>query len=97
MAGEGLLAQMIVDKYVDHLPVHRQLQRYERMGVHIAQSTSNDWFRDTLNQLTCCMKRTSARHWATGYLGADEMPVKVLDESKKGTTHKKALYWWRIP
>lgn len=51
MAGEGLLAQMVVDKYLDHLPIHRQLQRYERMGVTIAQSTSNDWFRMVLNHL----------------------------------------------
>jgi len=42
-AGEGLLAQILVDKYMDHLPLHRQLQRYQRAGVTIAQSTINDW------------------------------------------------------
>ena len=47
MAGEGLLTQMILDKYMDHLPIHRQLQRYKQMGVKIVQSTSNDWFRNT--------------------------------------------------
>jgi len=92
MAGEGLLAQMIVDKYVDHLPVHRQLQRYERMGVHIAQSTSNDWFRATLNQLSCLYEAHRRDTLATGYLGADETPIKVLDEDKKGTTHR-GFYW----
>ncbi len=92
MAGEGLLAQMIVDKYVDHLPVHRQLQRYERMGVHIAQSTSNDWFRATLNQLSCLYEAHKRQTLATGYLGADETPIKVLDEDKKGTTHR-GFYW----
>jgi transposase len=92
MAGEGLLAQMIVDKYVDHLPIHRQLQRYERMGVHIAQSTSNDWFRMTLNHLTCLYEAHKRQTLATGYLGADETPIKVLDEDKKGTTHR-GFYW----
>lgn len=29
MAGEGLLAQIITDKYIDHLPLHRQMQRFE--------------------------------------------------------------------
>jgi transposase len=43
MAGESLLAQMVVDKYLDHLPVNRQLQRFERLGVTIAQSTSEDF------------------------------------------------------
>ncbi|WP_366090444.1 transposase [Segetibacter sp.] len=31
---------MIVDKYVDHLPLHRQMQRFARVGVNIAQSTN---------------------------------------------------------
>ncbi len=51
MAGEGLLAQMVVDKYMDHLPVNRQLQRFERAGLTIAQSTSNDWMRNVLLSL----------------------------------------------
>lgn len=92
MAGEGLLAQMIVDKYVDHLPIHRQLQRYERMGVKIAQSTSNDWFRNTLSHLCSLYEAHKRLTLATGYLGADETPIKVLDEDKKGTTHR-GFYW----
>lgn len=38
--GAGLLAQIIIDKYVDHLPCYRQIKRYERTdGVKIAAST----------------------------------------------------------
>lgn len=92
MAGEGLLAQMIVDKYVDHLPIHRQLQRYERMGVHIAQSTSNDWFRITLHHLSSLYESHKRQTLAIGYLGADETPIKVLDDDKKGAAHK-GFYW----
>lgn len=92
MAGEGLLAQMIVDKYLDHLPIHRQLQRYERMGVKIAQSTSNDWFRMALNHLYALYQAHKRITLATSVLGADETPIKVLDEDKKGTTHR-GFYW----
>jgi transposase len=92
MAGEGLLAQMIVDKYLDHLPIHRQLQRYERMGVKIAQSTSNDWFRMVLNHLYALYEAHKRITLATAYLGADETPVRVMDEDKKGTTHR-GFYW----
>lgn len=92
MAGEGLLAQMVVDKYLDHLPIHRQLQRYERMGVKIAQSTSNDWFRMTLSHLNGLYEAHKRITLATAYLNADETPVKVLDEDKKGTTHR-GYYW----
>lgn len=31
--GPGLLAQIVIDKYTDHLPIHRQLQRFEREGI----------------------------------------------------------------
>ena len=92
MAGEGLLAQMIVDKYVDHLPVNRQLQRYERMGVRIAQSTSNDWFRVALNHLCSLYEVHKRITLTTAYLSADETPIKVLDEDKKGATHR-GYYW----
>lgn len=92
MAGEGLLAQMIVDKYLDHLPIHRQLQRYGRMGVTIAQSTSNDWFRMVLNHLHALYDAHKRVTLATSYLEADETPIKVLDEDKKGTTHR-GYYW----
>jgi len=92
MAGEGLLAQMIVDKYLDHLPIHRQLQRFERVGVKIAQSTSNDWFRMVLNHLHALYEAHKRITLATSYLGADETPIKVLDEAKKDTTHR-GYYW----
>jgi transposase len=92
MAGEGLLAQMIVDKYLDHLPIHRQLQRYERVGVKIAQSTSNDWVRTVLNHLHALYEAHKRCTLTTSYLGADETPIKVLDEDKKGTTHR-GFYW----
>ena len=92
MAGEGLLAQMIVDKYVDHLPIHRQLQRFERAGVKIAQSTSNDWVKAVLVQLYALYEAHKQLVLQSSYLHADETPLKVLDESKKGTTHQ-GYYW----
>jgi len=92
MAGEGLLAQMVVDKYVDHLPIHRQLQRFARMGVTIAQSTSNDWMRMTLNHLHGLYEVHKKMTLDTGYLSADETPIRVLDEDKKGSTHR-GYYW----
>lgn len=92
MAGEGLLAQMIVDKYLDHLPIHRQLQRYLRMGVTIAQSTSNDWFRMVLNHLHALYDAHKRVTLVTSYLGVDETPIRVMDEDKKGTTHR-GYYW----
>lgn len=92
MAGEGLLAQIIVDKYVDHLPLHRQLQRFQRAGITIAQSTINDWVKTVLNHVAALYEEHKRILLACGYLHADETPLKVLDENKKGTTHQ-GYYW----
>lgn len=92
MAGEGLLAQIIVDKYTDHLPLHRQLQRFSRAGVTIAQSTINDWVKAVLNQLCSLYEVHKQFVLASLYLHADETTIKVLDENKKGKTHL-GYYW----
>jgi transposase len=63
MAGEGLLAQIVVDKYTDHLPLHRQLQRFQRAGVTIAQSTINDWVKAVLTHLTALYEVHKNRYW----------------------------------
>jgi len=41
--GPGLLAQILVDKFVYHLPFYRQAQRYERLGMKIPSSSLNGW------------------------------------------------------
>lgn len=92
MAGEGLLAQIAADKYIDHLPLHRQRQRFQRAGVDIAQSTINDWVKAVLNHAAALYEAHKRIVLACGYLHADETPIKVLDESKKGTTHQ-GYYW----
>ena len=92
MAGEGLLAQITVDKYVDHLPLHRQMQRFSRAGVNIAQSTINDWIKAVLTHMAALYEEHKKIVLASAYLHADETPLKVLDESKKGTTHQ-GYYW----
>ena len=92
MAGEGLLAQMVVDKYMDHLPIYRQLQRFERVGVTIAQSTSNDWMRNVLQSLIGLYDVHKKQVLESSYLHIDETTLKVQDENKKGKTHL-GYYW----
>jgi transposase len=92
MAGEGLLAQIIIDKYVDHLPLHRQLQRFERAGVKIAQPTICGWVKLVLMHLVSLYDLHKQYVLASRYLHVDETTIKVLDEDKKGKTHQ-GYYW----
>jgi len=92
MAGEGLLAQIIIDKYVDHLPLHRQMQRFERSGVKLAYSTITDWVSNTCQLIAPLFEALKSEVLRAGYLHADETPIKVMSKEKKGETHR-GFYW----
>ena len=92
MAGEGLLAQIVIDKYVDHLPLHRQMQRFERSGVKLAYSTLTDWVSNTCQLITPLFESLKAEVLHSNYLHADETPIKVMDKKKEGQTHR-GYYW----
>jgi transposase len=90
--GAGLLASILVDKYMDHLPLYRQVQRFKRENIPTAASTIEGWARQTLEKLGplygCLLEDTKAM----GYLQADETTIKVMDSAKKGACHL-GRYW----
>jgi len=92
MAGEGLLAQIIIDKYVDHLPLHRQMQRFERTGVKLSYSTLTDWVSGTCLLIQPLFSALKKEVLQSSYLHADETPIRVLDKKKEGESHR-GYYW----
>jgi len=92
IAGPGLLAQIVIDKYVDHLPLHRQQQRFAREKINIPYSTITDWVSNTCQLITPLYQALQKQVLASDYLHADETPIKVLDKDKKGETHRG--YFW---
>jgi transposase len=92
MAGPGLLSQLFVDKYVDHLPIYRQRQRFKRENINIPSSTINSWIKQISDLIEPLYERLKDKVLNEGYLQADETPTKVLDKNKKGKTHQG--YHW---
>jgi len=92
IADPGLLAQVVIDKYVDHLPLYRQMQRFERARVKIAYSTLTDWVSGTCNLITPLYEALKAEVLKSGYVHVDETLIKVLDNDKKGKTHR-GFFW----
>jgi len=90
--GPGLLAQIMVSKFVDHNPFHRQIQQFKRQGVDIAESTMNDWFTGTCRLLEPLYDRLKQRVQQSDYLMGDETPIPVLTNDKPNATHKG--YHW---
>lgn len=90
--GAGLLSTILVDKYMDHLPLYRQRQRFLRENIPIAASTLEGWARQSLEKLEILYGHLLEDTKAKGYLQADETPIKVLDSNKKGACHQ-GYYW----
>jgi transposase len=92
IAGAGLLAQIVIDKYIDHLPLHRQQQRFSRDGLNIPYSTITDWVSSTCILITPLYEALKKKVLQSPYLHADETHIKVLDKDKKGSTHR-GFFW----
>jgi len=90
--GAGLLAMILTDKYVDHLPLYRQKQRFARENIRIPSSTIEGWTKEALIKLHPLYEQLVFDTKAKGYLQVDETPIKVLDSDKKGAAHQ-GYYW----
>ncbi|MGC9352881.1 MAG: IS66 family transposase, partial [Mariniphaga sp.] len=92
IAGAGLLAQIMVDKYVDHLPIYRQVQRFARENVRIPANTINGWQDSISGLLWPLFEKQKQLVLGQGYLQVDETPIRVLDKDVKGKCHQ-GYYW----
>ena len=87
----GLLAQVVVAKHDDHLPLYRQTEIYARSGVHIARSSMAQWIGVCgvrLAPLVDALKEFILDH---SVIHADETPVALLAPGRGKT--KKAYVW----
>jgi len=91
IAGASMLAFLISNKYVYHLPLYRSNQMLRRHGVHVPDSTMCDWIAAGSNLLLPLYDLVVQRVKQSGYVQGDETTIKVLDELKKGT--HLGYYW----
>ncbi len=78
LAGPGLLAHVLVSKYADHLPLYRQSEIYERVGVDLDRSTLAGWVGESSRLLAPLVDVLRRYVLAASKLHADDTPVPVL-------------------
>ncbi len=91
LAAPGLHAWVVVQKYLDHLPLYRIEQISRRHGVPIARSTLAEWVGRIGVQLQPLADRLVELLRQRAVLHADETPVQQLDPGKGKT--KRAYLW----
>lgn len=91
IATPGLLAHVLVAKYCDSLPLHRQSEIYARDGVEIERTTLADWVGGSAALLAPLTERLGAYVMSATKLHADDTPVPVLSPGKGQT--RTGLLW----
>jgi transposase len=82
---EATVAQVLVSKYADHLPLYRQAQIYARQGIELDRSTLADWVGHAAFLLRPIHERLLAALKSSAKLFADETTAPVLDPGRGRT------------
>jgi transposase len=104
--GASVLALIIIQKYVDHLPLYRQIEQFKRMGMEIPSSTMSDWVKTAAQLIAPLYEALVKRILKSNYLQVDETRIQVLDRDDKlhpnkllgrGKTHRGWYWTYRDP
>jgi transposase len=92
-AASSLLAELMINKYVHHLPFYRQIQIFSQEGVHLSASTINGWFKETADLLRPLYYRLKEIVLQSDYIQIDETTIPVV---LKGTGKTAKSYLWLL-
>jgi len=90
-AGASLLAELLLSKYIYHIPFHRKIAMFKQAGVTLPASTVNGWFSGSSDLLRALYNRLREIVLATDYIQVDESTVPVVNSEKHRTV--KSYLW----
>ena len=91
MASESVLADILVQKFVYHLPFYRVIQKYREMGVTVSDSTLGGWYAAVCEKLKILYDRLKSDILSCPYIQVDESTIPVIDNEKSKT--RKGYMW----
>jgi transposase len=92
-ASAGLIAWALTAKYADHLPLYRQEKVLARWGAPISRQNLCDWVGLATPFLEPLVKLMKEDLLKSGYVQADETPVKCNDPDLKDGTTTQGYLW----
>src|SRR5688572_1502611 len=95
MATEALLAQVLVSKYADFLPLYRQAQIFARQGIELDRSTLCDWVGRACWWLEPLWRLLRRHVMGSTRIFADDTPLPVLDPGR-GRTKTGRLWGYAV-
>ncbi|MCA1838039.1 MAG: IS66 family transposase [Actinobacteria bacterium] len=96
--GPGLMAHIVISKYEDHLPLYRQEKIFrERYGITIRRQSLCEWVGAAAWWLKPIYEEMRKGLMASGYLQADETPIRYLDPDRPGKAQMGYLWTYSKP
>ncbi len=96
-ASAGLLSDILIKKYVDHLPLYRQERILrERHGIELSRKTMCDWVDKGADWLQAIYQHIAAELRESNYLQVDETPVRY-NQRDGGGSGKGYLWAYHSP
>ena len=91
MASESVLADILVQKFVYHLPFYRVIQKYREMGVTVSDSTLGGWYAAVCEKMKVLYDKLKSDILSCPYIQVDESTIPVIDNEKSKT--RKGYMW----
>ena len=91
-AGPSIHARVIVEKFVDHMPLDRQEKKFNRDDIYISRKTMSGWLKQLFPFLEGITQCILDELLSGDYIQADETPVWMQTKDKVGKHHKS--YFW---
>lgn len=82
MAGASVLADIIIGKFMYHLPFYRQIQQYKESGITISESTMGGWYEAAVEKLKLLYDILRQHILQSEYIQIDESVLPVIDSEK---------------
>lgn len=92
-ADSSLLAEILMNKYLYHLPFYRQIAMFKQLGLRLPASTINGWFKDVSDLLRALYFRLQEVVMESDYIQVDESTIPVINDEKHKTVKS---YLWMV-
>lgn len=95
--GAGLVAHVVLSKFVDHLPLHRQARMLERLGPCFTRQTMGQWVEQAALLLQSVHTELQGKIRRSGFQQMDETPIALLDPERPGAARDAWLWVSHAP
>jgi transposase len=91
----SIVADMLVKRYLDHQPFHRQEQQFGRLGLEISRNTMISWAKQAEALAEPMVKVLKDIVLKSEYIQVDATPIEVADPARPGRTHQACIWAYR--